>query len=278
MNFLDIVKYAFFQSDECGKAIVVVLGCLSVFCWSTMLEKAWLLYKLKQSCENFRKRFESVRSPLEMFSQVESFDGPMKELYNVGIQELLAILDPDNKAKGQILRHNYLPKTLDKAELEKIRSLMNRTLSRQTSELEETMTMLGTAVAVSPLLGLFGTVWGVMATFIGIARAGRPDLMAIAPGISGALLTTVAGLVVAVPAAVGCNLINSCIENVCTSLEDFIENFLAGLGLTNTPPQSATTPAPAVVQEAPAQTAVPRQSQSGRPEFRPARTEDEFGS
>jgi len=293
MNTVDILKYAFFQSDFCGKAIVVILACISVYCWSTLLEKALFLKKIKSSCEKFRRRFDAVRSPLEMYSQSDSFDGPMKELYNVGTKELLEILQPTEKEKGQMLRHNYLPKTLDNAELEKIRSIMNRTISRQTTELETNMTMLGTMVAVSPLLGLFGTVWGVMATFIGIARAGRPDLMAIAPGISGALLTTVAGLCVAVPASIGCNVINSHIDTICTSLDNFTENFLAGLGLSAAPPTPPTpatatatapspapapTPAPVAETSAPAQTITPQTPPPGRPEFRPARTEDELGS
>ena len=91
--------------------------------------------------------------------------------------------------------------------------------------------MMTNIVSVSPLLGLFGTVWGVMMTFIGIAKVGKPDITAIAPGISGALLTTVAGLFVAIPSLVGNNFIIWYIDKINRDMEIFIEDFITSLRL-----------------------------------------------
>ena len=96
------------------------------------------------------------------------------------------------------------------------------------------MSTLGTIVAMSPMLGLFGTVWGVMLTFIGIAKVGRPDLMAIAPGISGALLTTVAGLMVAIPSLIGNNYIMFLLQTIDVSMDTFCEDFITSLRLEET--------------------------------------------
>ena len=86
-------------------------------------------------------------------------------------------------------------------------------------------------VSVSPFLGLFGTVWGVMLAFCGIAAAGKSDFSALAPGVAGALLTTVAGLVVAIPSLIGYNLLTSTIRNIATQLDNFSDEFMARIKL-----------------------------------------------
>ena len=89
------------------------------------------------------------------------------------------------------------------------------------------MGLLGTIVSISPFLGLLGTVWGVMLAFIGMAQKGRPDIGVIAPGVSGALLTTVVGLVVAIPSVIGNNFILSDVEKTTVEMGNFVENFIA---------------------------------------------------
>jgi biopolymer transport protein TolQ len=86
-------------------------------------------------------------------------------------------------------------------------------------------------VSLSPFLGLFGTVWGVMMAFCGIAAAGKPDFFALAPGVAGALLTTVAGLVVAIPSLVGYNMLNGSIRQLTNMMDNFTEEFMVRLKL-----------------------------------------------
>ena len=109
--------------------------------------------------------------------------------------------------------------------------------------------MLGCLSSIAPMLGLFGTVWGVMATFVGIVNAGgRPDIQAIAPGISGALLTTVMGLVVAIPSLCGSNLMASQINPITSEMEIFSEEFIASLRVNEVGAET-NSPAPAIVHQ-----------------------------
>ena len=91
------------------------------------------------------------------------------------------------------------------------------------------MGILATAVSASPLLGLLGTVWGVLDAFGAMAVAGAANLSAVAPGISAALLTTVVGLLVAIPSAIGYNVLTSKIRELAVQMDNFAQEFVAEL-------------------------------------------------
>ncbi len=91
------------------------------------------------------------------------------------------------------------------------------------------MAWLGSAYTVAPMMGLFGTVWGVMIAFESMGQQGMANLSAVAPGIASALLTTVVGLVVAIPSAIGSNKLNEKIRFLGIQMENFSEKFAARL-------------------------------------------------
>ena len=93
-----------------------------------------------------------------------------------------------------------------------IEAVMESQISKEITSLESGVSFLATVVSVCPFLGLFGTVWGVMLSFVGMAQAGSADIAAMAPGIASALLTTVVGLVVAIPSVIGYNMITGMIK------------------------------------------------------------------
>ena len=103
---------------------------------------------------------------------------------------------------------------------------MAESVSDQIVALEDKIIFLMTAVSISPFLGLFGTVWGIMLAFTEMAQAGKPDISTLAPGISGALLTTVLGLFVAMPSLVGYNYITFYIKQTTVFMDNFVEEFL----------------------------------------------------
>ena len=109
--------------------------------------------------------------------------------------------------------------------------MLESEVSNQVQELETRIGLLATLVSVSPFCGLFVTVWGVMLAFCGIAAAGKSDFTALAPGVAGALLTTVAGLVVAIPSLVGYNLLTSTIRNLTIRMDNFTDEFLVRVKL-----------------------------------------------
>jgi biopolymer transport protein TolQ len=87
------------------------------------------------------------------------------------------------------------------------------------------MGLLATAVTAAPFLGLLGTVWGVMDAFKAMAASGTVTLSEVAPGISGALLTTVVGLLVALPSLIGYNLLTNQMKRICLAMDNFAEEF-----------------------------------------------------
>ncbi|MFA6929943.1 MAG: MotA/TolQ/ExbB proton channel family protein [Lentisphaeria bacterium] len=241
---IETVLYAFAQSDRMGQFIVLLLFGVSTGAWCIMTQKFFSLREILKSCQQFRKVFENANySPLAMANTLNQFDGPLKEMCSAGLEELKNILQRDGGGQWIAFRHCLLSRKLTPDEIDKVRSTMNRIMSSHFLQMEKHFSTLGTIVAMSPMLGLFGTVWGVMLTFIGIAQAGRPDLMAIAPGISGALLTTVAGLMVAIPSLVVNNYLVFTLQTIDVSMETFIEDFITSLRLEETklPQESVQT-------------------------------------
>ena len=114
---------------------------------------------------------------------------------------------------------------LTRLQLEAVQNLTQRNVADQALLLENHMGLLATAVSASPFLGLLGTVWGVMEAFGSMAVKGSATLSAVAPGISAALLTTVVGLLVALPSAVGYNLLTNMIRSLTVQTDNFAQEF-----------------------------------------------------
>jgi biopolymer transport protein TolQ len=112
-------------------------------------------------------------------------------------------------------------------QLETLRTVVDRNVADEALILEEQMGLLATAVSAAPFLGLLGTVWGVMDAFGGMAVTGSATLSAVAPGISGALLTTVVGLLVALPSAIGYNLLTNQIRRISVQMDNFAQEFIS---------------------------------------------------
>jgi len=259
-GLLDTVHYAFQQSDACGKLIVLILIAMSAASWGIMMHKALEIWEINKTCDDFLK-INSRRSPLN--SDVESCTGPLADLCARGLEAVKALLKPTMTDLDIMESHSYLPRKLTDIEIDKVRAALLSEEAGISSEMESGMVFMGLFISLSPFLGLFGTVWGVMATFIGIAQAGRPDLMAIAPGISGALLTTVAGLLVAIPALIGNNLILKKIQEVNSKLDSFVDGFTADIQL-QAPVEEATQQ-----RQASARSAAPSAAQPQQPRQQP---------
>lgn len=231
MSFGDILRYAFLQSDSVGKGIVIVLLAFSAWFWTICISKAFVIAGKRRECHKFNRFYDKVGSPLAMGIYLSDLGGPIRNICHAGIDTLCEVLAIDERRRPTFLRNAVLPRHLTNAEIEKIRTRMNQQFNRESRELENDLGWLSIFITVSPFLGLFGTVWGVMATFIAIAQTSSIEISAIAPGISGALLTTVAGLTVAIPAVIANTAINSQINDRLQEMETFIDDFLASLQL-----------------------------------------------
>lgn len=223
--------YAFQNSDLFSRGIIGLLLLLSIQAWTIMIDKWLTVSHARRTSNRFLQQFATCKSALDMLTQLALHGGPLVDVYKAGVGELADILGINPQVLDAHSRNRSLPRPLSPYEVDRIRSTIERTVSNKINELEARLGLLGTAVTVSPFLGLLGTVWGVMIAFCGIARTGRPDIGAMAPGISGALLTTVVGLLVAIPSVVGFNAVTNGVKQTVTNMDTFVEDFISVLKL-----------------------------------------------
>jgi len=233
MSVTEIVWSAFLTSDTVGKIIIGVLFVGSIVAWSISASKAWNVKMRKKDCAKFMRLYEKIQSPLEMGLNLEKLGGPLKNICEKGLSELCSVLGIEDSRRWGFYRSGVIPKKLSHPDIEKIRVSMNGQVNHEVRILEDRMFWLSICVTVAPFLGLFGTVWGVMATFMAIAQTGAAELTAMAPGIAGALLTTVGGLLVAIPSVVANIIINSMQNDICLQMDVFLDDFIARLNREN---------------------------------------------
>lgn len=231
--------YAFSVSDGMGQFIVILLLAASVVTWALMIDKYYSLHKAKTLSNRFIAIFnDNKRSVCAVAGSALNDPSPVCQVYGAGVQKLKEFYEnSSNSANGYIVPENA-PK-LTEAQMNAIEAVLEREISTQILQLESGTSLLATIVSVCPFLGLFGTVWGVMLAFVGMAQQGSADIGAMAPGIASALLTTVVGLVVAIPSVVGYNMIGAMIRQLTVSMDNFSEGFMVKLKLDEIAKQDA---------------------------------------
>lgn len=206
---------SFWESGWFGRAILIILFLMSIYAWAILAMKWKTLKSISRSSEKFLKIFRRSRSDiLSLYQQgLSTGNSPSQNLYETVSADLTAMLDNNAKdGHGQ---------TITNIQLDNLDELAHCTISDQLIDLERYLVVLASTASVSPLLGLLGTVWGVLISFRGMSTLGSASLSVVAPGISEALVTTVAGLIVAIPALVGYNWICNRIRVLTQELENF---------------------------------------------------------
>ncbi len=214
--------YAFTNSTLEGKAILLTLFFASIFSWSVMVTKYRLLRFARRQSSRFSTLFRRDRQPLRVFESGVHFEGsPLFRIYEAGISELcfqmLGSTEVDETFRARLSEADKITP----AQMRAVTAAMERAVGESALELESQMNVLSMAVSGAPFLGLLGTVWGVMDAFGGIAAAGTANLAAMAPGVSGALITTVVGLLVAIPAMFGYNFLVTSIRSMIVECDNF---------------------------------------------------------
>jgi biopolymer transport protein ExbB/TolQ len=212
------VAFAYKHLTGEGFATFTTLAVLSLVSSSIVVGKIFSLRRQRRRADAFYASYEKVKDPFELIGKDEEFEGaPPYSVYDYACRELQKILDryaPREKTNG---RGRRAPARV----LPTIRAAMERGINEETSRLESGMVMLAIAISGGPFIGLFGTVLGVMDTFARVAQAGQPNLLAIAPGVAGALLNTVLGLLVAIPALFAFNLLQRSINDMQMDMTSF---------------------------------------------------------
>ena len=217
--------YAYENSDAVGKFIVLLLLGGSILTWIIMLDKGMTVSKARKLSENFMRRFNNTNSLVALREEAKHEAAPLARIYSAGIETLMNF---KNSADYNPQRYTTI---LTDPQIDAVRTVLEREVCSQVFSLENRVGVLATLVSVSPLCGLFGTVWGIMIAFCSLAADGRANIGALAPGISGALLTTVVGLIVAIPSVIGYNLIGIGIRKVTVNMDNFTEEFISKLKL-----------------------------------------------
>jgi biopolymer transport protein TolQ len=216
------IAYAFWNSNVAGKVVIAILLFGSIFSWSVMVSKLAMVSRAKRETARMLRRFRTARKPLAIYQSREAYPGsPAYAVYLAGCRELtfhlLGTTEIDDTFSSRLAEADRISSVA----MNSVRSAMEREVGEQALRLEDRMTVLATAVSGAPFLGLLGTVWGVMDTFSGIAIAHHASLEAMAPGVSGALITTVTGLLVAIPAMFGYNFLVVTLRGMTVELDNF---------------------------------------------------------
>ncbi len=215
---------AYQQSEWMGKGIIWVLFVGSIMVWSVMIGKRFEVGAMAKRTERFLNRYRRMRIP-EDVSLASGSSGGLQSPVEIVFKASAELLT-------DVLRQNRSPgKTgtaaLDDVDIGIVRGMAERMLAEQSLYVERNMSMLATATTTAPFLGLLGTVWGVMVAFQAMSGRGVVLLAEVAPGISSALLTTVVGLFVALPSAIGYNFLTGRVHALQTQMENFVDEFMA---------------------------------------------------
>jgi biopolymer transport protein TolQ len=180
------------QSDYVTKFVLLILLTLSIVCWTIFLYKIILLRIKKRQCAQLSKRLSSIESFDDLRALALAFNDTLPGYFlRKNFSALKIFLDTDSGKK-----------TLTENELSLLHQHIEQNIEDILQTEESYLPFLFTSASVSPLLGLFGTVWGLVHAFIRISEKQSADIATVAPGIAEALITTLAGLLVAIPALV----------------------------------------------------------------------------
>lgn len=215
------INYIWEKATIEAKVIIVFLLIFSMFAWSVMVSKGLQMRRARRLNDLFMSEFRVQKAVLEIHDRRVQVEGcPLFVIYQEGCIETEARLkQPDGSRK----QHMSLKS------MEHIKRTMEGAVAREALVLESGIILLALAVSGAPFLGLLGTVWGVMDTFAGVAQAGKADLAAMAPGVAAALVTTVAGLLVAIPSMFGYNWLVHNLRVQTVELDNFAQELASKL-------------------------------------------------
>ena len=212
--------YLWDQASPEAKAIIFLLFGLSIIAWTVMYTKARQMRRARKLNIFFGAEFKSQKHVLDMFDRRLQVDGcPLFMVYEAGSVELNARLK--NNLGDERKKHVSLKG------MEHVKRTLENTVAQQSLKLESGLILLAIAVSGAPFLGLLGTVWGVMRTFGDIAQTGSASMAAMAPGVSAALVTTVAGLLVAIPSMFGYNWLVHNLRVLTVELDNFAQELIS---------------------------------------------------
>lgn len=203
-----------------GQLIIFALALLSIVAWSIMVAKAAQFRRARRLNEMFVESLDSQESLFAIYDQDPGVTGcTLFNVYEAACDDLVRQTQRDE--------HGVPGKQITKRGLDHVQRCLERTVADEALRLESGLILLAIAVSGAPFMGLLGTVWGVMAIFSDVAVTQQASLTVMAPGLSAAMLTTVAGLFVAIPSMFGYNWLLHELRVRTVELDNFAQELLS---------------------------------------------------
>ena len=215
------------KSTWVARSVLLILALFSIMSWSIYLYKWWTFRRSERQSANFLEVFRRSNKFSEVQAVCRSLgDSPLVGLFLSGYTELTTQL----RQSAPTAEADAHPKTPAPRPTLKSLPAVDRALMRasvvEVTKLEQRLPFLATTASITPFIGLFGTVWGILITFGQIGEMGSTNLAVVAPGIAEALVTTAAGLVAAIPAVYFYNSLTHRVKDFASEMDDFSMEFL----------------------------------------------------
>ncbi|MGN6526120.1 MAG: protein TolQ [Burkholderiaceae bacterium] len=222
LSIIELVAHA----STVVQIVVAGLLLMSLFSWGLIFTKLGSLGRIKRRNGAFEEEFWSGKNLNDLYSQAsnQADAGPLERLFASGMREFMKLRDKRMDAGAQ---------------LDGARRAMRASQQRELDAIEGNLGFLASVGSVSPYVGLFGTVWGIMHAFVGLSNLTQVTLATVAPGIAEALVATAIGLFAAIPAVVAYNRFARDIDRIATQLDSFSEEFSNILQRNVSGPQGA---------------------------------------
>jgi len=206
MNIFELIKTA----SPVVQIVLLILLFFSVFSWTIIFFKRNAMKKADRQAQKFLAIFKKSRNLAEVSEAAKTFPAcPQASIFQAGFKEMayLAKNSPQGSPNG--------------ASLDNLSRALTKASNAEVAKMEKLMSFLATTGSVSPFIGLFGTVWGIIRSFTDINLTRSASLASVAPGIAEALVATAVGLVAAIPAVIAYNYFLHRIKDFITDMEDF---------------------------------------------------------
>jgi biopolymer transport protein TolQ len=195
--------------------VMLILILASLFSWKYIFIKIKTIKAAEEDAEEFEKYFWAGAQLKQLYDSASSMGasiGGLKAIFKAGYKEYVVARSGDQK--------------LDKQTKDSVRRAMQVAYNRELDALERHLPFLASVGSVSPYIGLFGTVWGIMNSFIGLSNVAQSTLAQVAPGIAEALIATAIGLFAAIPAVIAYNRFAAKVDRLAIRYESFMEEFI----------------------------------------------------
>ena len=195
--------------------VMLILILASLFSWKYIFIKVKTIKAAEENAEEFEKYFWAGAQLKQLYDSASAMGaniGGLKAIFKAGYKEYVVARSGDQK--------------LDKQTKDSVRRAMQVAYNRELDALERHLPFLASVGSVSPYIGLFGTVWGIMNSFIGLSNVAQSTLAQVAPGIAEALIATAIGLFAAIPAVIAYNRFAAKVDRLAIRYESFMEEFI----------------------------------------------------